>query len=68
MNTVLVSPKFQIVIPKTVRKQLNMQAGMRMQVVLYGECIELIPVRSPKSMRGFIKGINTDVEREDDRL
>lgn len=68
MNTVLVSPKFQIVIPKTVRKQLNMQAGMRMQVVLYGERIELIPVRSPKSMRGFIKGINTDVEREDDRL
>jgi AbrB family looped-hinge helix DNA binding protein len=68
METVLVSPKFQVVIPKSVRRPLGLKAGMRVQVMLYGDRIELVPVRKPKSMRGFLKGIDTKITRERDRI
>lgn len=68
METVLVSPKFQVVIPKSVRQTLGLKAGTRVQVLLYGDRIELVPLRKPKAMRGFLKGINTQVVREKDRL
>jgi AbrB family looped-hinge helix DNA binding protein len=68
METVLVSPKFQVVIPKSVRRPLGLKAGMRVQVMLYGDRIELVPVRKPKSMRGFLKGIDTKITREKDRI
>ena len=68
METVLVSPKFQVVIPKSVRRPLGLKAGMRVQVMLYGDRIELVPLRKPKAMRGFLKGIDTRVTREEDRV
>lgn len=68
MTTVTVSPKFQVVIPKAIREALNIQSGQKVQVVRYQNRIELIPVRSIKSSRGFLKGIDTSVEREEDRL
>ena len=68
METVLVSPKFQVVIPKSLRQPLGLKAGMRVQVMLYGDRIELVPLRKPKAMRGFLKGINTKIARENDRL
>jgi AbrB family looped-hinge helix DNA binding protein len=68
METVLVSPKFQVVIPKSVRRSLGLKAGTRVQIVLYGDRIELVPLRKPKSMRGFLKGINTTVSHEKDRV
>ncbi len=68
METVLVSPKFQVVIPKSVRRPLGLKAGMRVQVMLYGDRIELVPVRKPKSMRGFLKGIDTKIVRDKDRI
>jgi len=68
MQTVTVSPKYQVVIPKTVRKTLNLQPGQKMQVVEYEGRIELIPERDIKELRGFLKGINTEFKREEDRL
>jgi hypothetical protein len=53
METVTVSPKFQVVIPRKVREELG---------------IELVPVRSAKAARGFLRGIDTYVEREPDRV
>ena len=67
MNTLTLSPKFQVVIPKHIREAMNLQAGMPMQVVQYGDRIEFIPVRPMKAARGMFKGMNTDFEREDDR-
>ncbi len=64
METVLISPKFQVVISKSVRRQLGLKAGMRLQVMRYGDRIELVPVRKPKVMRGFLKGIDTHVVRD----
>jgi len=68
METVTVSPKFQIVIPRTIRESLSIRPGQKIQVIIYQGHIELIPVKSIEKMRGFIKGINTTVEREPDRV
>ncbi len=68
MGTVTLSPKFQVVIPKPVREKLSLSPGQRIQVVVYDGRIELIPLRPIKEMRGFLKGIDTSLEREADRL
>ena len=68
MQSVTVSPKYQVVIPKTVRKALNLRPGQKMQVIEYNGRIELIPERSIKELRGFLKGINTEFKREKDRV
>ena len=67
MQSVTVSPKYQVVIPKTVRESLNLRPGQKMQVVEYNGRIELIPERDIKELRGFLKGINTEFKREEDR-
>lgn len=68
MQTVTVSPKFQVVIPRDVRQSLQLRPGQKMQVIEYDGRIELIPERDISELRGFLKGINTDFERENDRL
>ena len=68
METVTVSPKFQIVIPKEIRESLNLTPGQKIQALLYEDRIELIPVRPIKKTRGFLKGIDTTVPRETDRV
>lgn len=65
---VSVSPKFQIVIPKAIREALDLQPGQKVQVIQYQNRIELIPVRPMQSARGFLKGIDTTIECEEDRL
>ena len=68
MSTVKVSPKFQVVIPREVRESLGIRAGQRVQVVAYEDRVEFIPLKPMKQMRGFLKGIDTTVERDEDRL
>ena len=68
METVTVSPKFQIVIPRAIRESLSIRPGQKVQVINYQGHIELILVKPMEKMRGFIKGINTTVEREPDRV
>ena len=68
MASVTVSPKFQVVIPKEVREKLGLSPGQKIQVVVYGDRIVLIPVRPTKQLRGFVKGIDTRVDREGDRI
>ena len=68
MSSVKISPKYQIVIPRKVRDSLQLKPGQKVQVILYGNRIELIPERSISEMRGFLKGITTRIEREGDRV
>lgn len=68
MTTVTVSPKFQVVIPKVVREAMNLNSGMKFEVIYYENRIELIPVRAMKEMKGILKGIDTKIKREKDRL
>lgn len=68
MSTVTISPKFQVVIPKEIREKLHLSPGQKVEASAFDNRIELIPVRPIKSMRGFVEGIDTCIEREDDRL
>ena len=68
MSTVTVSPKFQVVIPLVVRELMHLSAGEKLRVMPYGDRIELIPIRPIKSMRGFLKGMDSKIDREEDRL
>jgi AbrB family looped-hinge helix DNA binding protein len=68
MSTVTLSPKFQIVIPKAVRKAMKLAPGEKLTIMRYGERVEILRVRSAKQMRGFLQGMNTTIEREMDRL
>ena len=67
METVTVSPKYQVVIPSRVRELLGVQPGQKVKVILYDNRIEMIPVRPTREARGFLKGIDPSVEREPDR-
>jgi AbrB family looped-hinge helix DNA binding protein len=68
MGTVTISPKYQVVIPKEIREKLKLSPGQKVQTIVYDDRIELIPVRPMKKMKGFLKGIDTDIERDADRI
>ena len=68
METVKISSKFQVVIPATVRKSLNLKAGQRVRMIPIDGKIEVVPVPTAKSLRGFAKGIDASFEREEDRF
>lgn len=68
MRAVTVSPKFQVVIPKEVRESMGIVSGQKIQMLTYRNRIELIPIKPMKKMRGLLKGISTDVRRDDDRI
>ncbi len=68
MAAVTISPEYQVVIPKEIRDKLGLSPGQKVEAIMYDNRIELIPVRSMKEMRGYLKGIDTRAEREADRL
>jgi AbrB family looped-hinge helix DNA binding protein len=68
MTTLTISPKYQVVIPKQIREKLDLHPGERVQAIGYDGRVELIPVRAMGSMRGFLVGIDTTVDRDEDRL
>jgi len=67
MEPITISPKFQVVIPKDIRESLKLAPGQKVQAIVYENRSGLIPQRPMKTMRGFLKGVVTDVPREDDR-
>jgi len=68
MSRVRISSKYQIVIPKNIRESANLKAGSMLELLTYGTRIELIPVDSIKKLKGVLKGMDTTILREDDRL
>ncbi|NLW47905.1 MAG: AbrB/MazE/SpoVT family DNA-binding domain-containing protein [Firmicutes bacterium] len=68
MDTVTISPKYQVVIPQSVREKLGVQPGQKVKMILYENRVELIPIKPVREIRGFLKGIDTTVKRESDRL
>lgn len=68
MTTLRISPKYQVVIPKEIREKLDLRPGQQVQAIGYDDRVELVPVRAMGSMRGFLAGIDTTVDRDEDRL
>jgi len=65
MDAVTVSPKYQVVIPLKVRQQMRVKPGQKMHVIAYDNMVVFIPVRPIKEARGSLKGINTNIDREE---
>ncbi len=68
MNAVTVSSKYQVVIPKGIRDAFKIKPGTKMAVVPFGETIHLVRIRPIKELRGILKGMDTTIEKEPDRL
>lgn len=68
MTIVTVSPKFQVVIPQSIREALGLKPGLKIEALQYLDRVEFIPVRPAKAMRGFLEGIDTTVPRDRDRV
>ena len=68
MQTVTVSPKYQVVIPKEIREAMRIRPGQKLKVIEYEGRIELIPDRDISELKGFLKGINTEFVRGGDRV
>lgn len=68
MESVTVSPKYQVVIPKKAREELGIKPGQKVQVIVFDGRIELIPIMPIEKARGFLEGIGSDIEREPDRV
>ena len=67
METVTISPKFQVVIPQRIREAMGLRSGEKAKVVSFRNRIEIIPMRDIRKLRGYLKGIDTSFEREGDR-
>ncbi len=67
MDVVTISPKYQVVIPRAVRERLELKPGQKLQALVYDDRVELIPLRPAAALRGFLKGIDTTVDRDADR-
>ena len=62
---VILSPKYQVVIPKEVRKQLKLKSGQKLQIIARSGTITLIPDYPLKELRGLFKGMQTEGVREE---
>lgn len=69
MDTVTISQKYQVVIPRAIREKWNVKPGQKVRFIIYGNRLEIVPVRDIKSARGFLKGMSSTIERdEEDRV
>ena len=66
MDTVTISSKYQIVIPSTIREKWNIKPGQKVRLIIFGNRLELVPVRDIREARGFLKGMNSDIKREEE--
>lgn len=67
MDTVKLSPKYQVMIPKSIREAMKLRPGQEVAVMRYRGRIELVPMTPVSEMRGMLRGIKSSVDREQDR-
>ena len=66
MDTVTISEKYQLVIPRAIREKWGIKPGQKVRLIVYGNVLEVVPVRNIKDARGFLKGISSNIEREEE--
>lgn len=65
MQPVTISSKYQVVIPREIREQFNLKPGQKLMFLPYNNILHVVIVPSIKQARGMLKGIDTDVLREE---
>jgi AbrB family looped-hinge helix DNA binding protein len=66
MDTATISSKYQIVIPRSIREKWKIKPGQKVRLIVYGNHLEVVPVRDIHEARGFLKGMSSEIEREED--
>jgi AbrB family looped-hinge helix DNA binding protein len=66
MDAVTISSKYQVVIPRAIREKWNVKPGQKVRFIVYGNRLEIVPVRDIKEARGFLKGMSSEVDREEE--
>lgn len=64
MDTVTVSSKYQIVIPRSIREQFNVKPGNKLVFIPYNDTLRLVVLPSIEQALGIFAGIDTDPQRE----
>jgi AbrB family looped-hinge helix DNA binding protein len=68
MSAVTISPKYQVVIPKEIRESMRIRPGQKMEVLHFRDRIELVPLKPLSELMGFLKGIDTEIHKDKDRV
>ncbi len=69
MNTVTISSKYQVVIPREIRSHFDLKPGQKLLFLPYKNTLRVVIIPSLEDAQGFVEGIDTDVERErEDRV
>lgn len=69
MESVVISSKYQVVIPKAVRRQLDLKPGQRVSVIVKGRGLEIVPTPDVKALRGMLEGADpSDYRDRSDRF
>ncbi|HEX2502263.1 MAG TPA: AbrB/MazE/SpoVT family DNA-binding domain-containing protein [Methylomirabilota bacterium] len=69
METVTLSSKYQLVLPRATRERLRLQPGTKLTVLAKGNVIFLVPERPMRAFRGVARGAsNRDLREKKDRL
>lgn len=66
MDTATISEKYQMVIPRAIREKWGIKPGQKVRLIVYGNVLEVVPVRNIKEKRGFLKGMSSIIEREEE--
>ena len=64
MAHAVVSPKFQVVIPKVIRREVGLKSGQVVQIISKGGVIAMVPDQPVDQMKGYLKGMKTSALRE----
>jgi AbrB family looped-hinge helix DNA binding protein len=65
METVTISSKYQVVIPREVRRQFDLKPGQKIMFIPYNGTLRVVIVPPIEKARGMFKGMNTDNIREE---
>lgn len=68
MPVVIVSRRFQVTIPRSVRQSLKIEPGQRVRIFELDGRIEVVAEQSPVSLRGFLKELDTEIPRTRSRF
>jgi len=64
MEAVTISSKYQVVIPREIRKQFNLKPGQKIMFIPYNGTLRVVLIPPITKARGMLRGMNTDNLRE----
>jgi AbrB family looped-hinge helix DNA binding protein len=64
MAQAVVSTKFQVVIPREIRRGIGLKSGQVVQIIAKGGVITMVPDQPLERMKGYLKGMKSGALRE----